>query len=214
MGKFIDISGQRYGKLVAIMPTEERTKGGGVLWLFKCDCGNEKTIPANSVRTGLVQSCGCLLRKHGMAGARLFNIWVDMRQRCTNPNSTHFQSWGGKGVSVCDEWNSDFRAFRDWALNNGYNDSLSLDRRDVEGNYEPCNCRWATSIEQARNTTANRKISIDGDTRLLCEWLEISPVTAATYYRRKRLGLNDKDALFKQPKKGVALSGKEHFARR
>lgn len=205
MGKFVDITGQKYGKLLAIKPVEERTKGGGIKWLFRCDCGNEKVIPSNSVRTGLVKSCGCLVTTHGMTGTRLFNIWVDMRQRCYNKNYPDFHLWGGKGVIVCTEWLVDFKAFYSWAIANGYKDNLTLDRIDGCGDYEPSNCRWATYKEQARNVSHNRRITIDGEARLLCEWLEIAPITASTYYKRKKQGLTDKEALFTPPHKGVVL---------
>lgn len=196
MGVFVDITGERYGKLVAICATTERTKNGGVIWLFKCDCGKSKCIPANSVKSGLVKSCGCITKTHGMTGTRLFNIWVDMRQRCSNPNYPQFYLWGGKGVKVCQEWENDFQAFYNWAISNGYDDTLSIERKDGCGDYEPSNCKWATPKEQSRNTTGNRKITIDGETKLLCEWIEISPITTSTYYKRIKRGMTDKEALF------------------
>lgn len=196
MGKFVDITGEKYGRLVAIRSTENRTKSGGVVWLFKCECGKYKQISANSVRSGLVRSCGCIVIKHKMAGTRLYNIWTDMKQRCYNSNYYEFHLWGGRGIIVCEEWRNDFQAFYDWAMNNGYSDDLSLDRIDSTGNYEPSNCRWASAKEQARNTSHNRKIIIDGVAKLLCEWLEISPITASTYHKRIKRGMTDKEALF------------------
>lgn len=196
MGKFIDITGERYGKLVAVNPTDKRTKSGGVIWVFKCDCGNTKISPANSVKSGLIKSCGCLCHTHGMTGTRLFNIWVDMRQRCYNKNYPQFYLWGGKGVKVCDEWLQDFMTFYNWAIENGYANNLSIERKDSNGNYEPSNCKWATPKEQARNISTNRMVTIDGETKGLSEWLDTSPITISTFYKRKNKGMTDKEALF------------------
>jgi hypothetical protein len=138
---------------------------------------------------------------HRLTGTRLFHIWVDMRQRCYNQNYPGFHRWGGKGVEVCEEWKNDFLCFHDWALANGYNDALTIDRIDGNGNYTPKNCRWATYKEQARNLTSNHIITIDGESRLLCDWLELSPITASTYHKRKKRGWSDKEALFEPPYK-------------
>lgn len=196
MGNKLNIAGQRYGRLVAISPTKEKTKNGGYKWLFKCDCGNKKIIPANSVRTGLIKSCGCLAKPHGCTNTRLFHIWVDMRQRCTNTNHPQYYLWGGKGIKVCEEW-QEFTNFKEWAEENGYNNNLSIDRIDGSKGYYPQNCRWATAKEQSRNTSANRIITIDGVTKPLCDWIEISPITLSTFYKRKKKGMTDREALMK-----------------
>ena len=141
------------------------------------------------------------MAKHGLKKTRLYNIWVDMKQRCYNKNYPSFHLWGGKGVEVCEEWRSDFLSFYGWALANGYNDKLRIERIDGNGNYSPENCRWATYKEQARNLTSNHIISINGEIRLLCDWLELSPVTASTYHKRKKRGWSDKEALFEPPYK-------------
>lgn len=186
MGAKINIAGQRYGKLVAICPTNKRSKDGGIIWSFRCDCGKVKDIPSNPVRTGLVKSCGCLHAPHRGTGTRLFDIWVDMRQRCNNSNNPDFYRYGGRGITVCKEWNESFISFRDWAMGNGYSSKLSIDRKNVNGNYEPSNCRWATPVQQARNTRRNRIVSINGISKLLCEWCLIYGISEESVYRRKR----------------------------
>ena len=154
-----------------------------------------------------------IVKSHGLTGTRLHNIWVDMRQRCCNPNYPSFRLWGGKGVKVCDQWLSSFTSFHEWAINNGYADHLTIERINGCGNYEPTNCRWATYKEQARNVARNHAITIDGESRLLCEWLEVSPITASTYHKRKLRGWSDREALFSPPyKREVVLSGEKYIA--
>ena len=195
MGKKVDVTGQRYGKLIAICPTEDRTKSGGIVWLFKCDCGNKKKVSLNSVRSGLVKSCGCLATPHHLTGTRLFNIWVDMKQRCYNSKYPQYRLWGGRGIVVCDEW-FDFKEFNRWALSNGYTSTLTLDRIDVNGNYCPQNCRWATYEEQARNTRRNKYIEINGNKKLVKDWCEEYDISPASVYRRIReLGMTYEQAI-------------------
>lgn len=195
----IDITGERYGNLVAVCRTQNKTKGGGYKWLFRCDCGNEKEIPSNSVRSGLVKSCGCMVRKHGDTDghkkSRLYVIWVNMHQRCKNKNNPEFKYWGGKGITVCEEW-QEYAAFKKWAIENGYKNDLSIDRIDGNKGYTPDNCRWATALQQNRNQSSNHFITLDGKTKTLSEWIEISPITVSTYHKRKRKGMTDRDALF------------------
>lgn len=185
MGKKVDATGQQYGRLTAISPTQKRTKGGGVVWLFACSCGKQKEAPLNSARSGLIKSCGCLSKPHGMKRTRIYNIWVDMRQRCTNPKYTEFHLYGGRGITVCREWD-DFLTFYKWAKESGYSDTLSIDRIDVNGNYCPGNCRWATPKEQALNTRRTVKVSIGDETKLLGEWCKIYNIAPCTVYRRMR----------------------------
>lgn len=197
----IDITGDKYGKLTAIKPSTRKTKGGGYYWLFRCDCGKEKEIPSNSVRSGLIKSCGCLVKPHGETKTRLHRIWVNMRMRCIHGG----QYWGLKGISVCKEW-EDYLTFKKWAMENGYSDNLTIDRIDGNGNYEPGNCRWATYKEQANNLKTNRKITINGETHNVKEWCELLQiVTASTVYRRVRCGWGYEEAITtpNQRKKGV-----------
>lgn len=205
IAKPIDITGERYGRLTAIKRLDKKYHGT-YYWLFKCDCGNYKESPANRVRSGLVKSCGCLQKPHGDTGNRLFNIWVDMRQRCKNDGKPEHDNYGNRGITVCDEWN-DYLTFKSWALDNGYTDELTLDRVDVNGNYEPSNCRWATYKQQANNKRDNRYVEIDGVTHTLSEWLTIlDNVTSCTVHRRIRAGWDIKKALTTPPQKCFPLN--------
>lgn len=210
MSAFKDITNLKYGKLTAIKPTEKRSSNGNVCWIFKCDCGKTKIADANSVKNGLIKSCGCLFKTHGMTKTRLYKIWINMKQRCNNPNSTKYKCWGGKGVKVCNEW-LDFNNFKKWAYENNYNDSLTIDRIDVNGDYAPENCRWATYKEQANNKTDNHFLTMNNETHTIAEWIEIlNIVSSATVYRRIReYGWTYEKALLTPPKKGTRKYKKE-----
>jgi hypothetical protein len=199
MGQKIDLTNQRYGRLVALNPTDKRSASGSIYWLFQCDCGKQKVIDSNQVRMGLVKSCGCLHAPHHGSKTRLFTIWVDMRQRCRPiiNNSTKYH--GAKGIKVCPEWN-DYPTFEKWALENGYKDNLSIDRIDYDGDYEPSNCRWATNKQQNNNKSNNHRVTINGETHNITEWVDkLQIVSSATVFRRVRAGWNIEDALLTPP---------------
>lgn len=145
--------------------------------------------------------------KHGESGTRLYNIWKDMRRRCNNPNRKDFHNYGGKGTIVCDEWQESYVIFRDWAKNNGYEEDLSIDRIDSNGNYEPTNCRWITMAEQAKNTKQNIFIEINGETKILSDWCKQLGFNARTVMWRYETGIRGKE-LF-APKK-TTMEGKYH----
>lgn len=165
MSKLVDLTGQRFGRLVVKALADKGRKNVSAKWECICDCGNTLIVSASSLRTGNTRSCGCLHRdanqsghntRHGDCYTRLYTIWRSMRQRCGNPKNMDYKSYGGRGILVCDEW-KDYTAFKRWALSNGYADNLSIDRINVDGNYEPGNCRWADAKTQANNRRPRRK---------------------------------------------------------
>ena len=167
--KLDNMIGRRFGRLVVVRRSE-RTNCGGTVWECICDCGNAKHIYANHLKSGATQSCGCLNRErtvqskqtHGDAKTRLYRIWAGIKTRCYTPSNTSYARYGGRGIAMCDEWRDSFEAFRDWAMATGYDPNAkrgdcTIDRVNVNGNYEPSNCRWASVAEQNRNQRPRRK---------------------------------------------------------
>lgn len=135
--------------------------------------------------------------KHGMARTRLYRAWTNMRNRCNRPAEREYKNYGGRGIKVCDEWQNNFEPFMEWALSNGYDDTLTIDRIDVDGNYEPSNCRWITRKEQNNNMTSNVRLTHNGITRNLKEWSMITGISYPTLQGRIRRGWKTEDILFK-----------------
>lgn len=176
----VDITGQRFGRLVALYPTDKR-RSGKILWKCVCDCGMTTLATPNALKSGNTSSCGCLYKetrrgklKHGMTGKRIHRIWKGMYNRCFNSNTYDFKYYGGRGITVCDEWRGDdgFQNFYEWAMANGYRDELTIDRIDVNGNYSPNNCRWITQYEQTRNRRNTINITALGKTMCLKDWID------------------------------------------
>lgn len=193
--KIIDITGLRYGRLVVLELYGRHVSPNGTkktTWLCKCDCGKEIVVTSNDLRSGHTRSCGCLKvdtnhevpTTHGKHNTRLYNIWANIKQRCNNPNATGYSTYGGRGISMCDEWSNSFEAFYEWAMANGYRDDLSIDRIDCNGNYEPENCRWATQKQQCNNLRKNRRLEYNGEVHTVSEWAEIVGIKPRTLHCR------------------------------
>lgn len=186
--KRIDLTGMRFGTLTVISEVLKRNKHGQILYNVKCDCGKEKQTLGASMKRGLTRSCNTchlLTGSHGMHKSREFKIWSSMKSRCSNPNEPNYKRYGGRGIKVCDDWLESFvKFYRDMGNSNG----LTLDRIDVNGNYEPSNCRWATCKIQSRNKTNNIFYTYNGETLCVSEWLERISMASSTFCNRIKRG--------------------------
>ena len=196
LNRYEDITGKRVGRLI-VSKKAGRTKRG-VSWLCKCDCGNEKVVCGADLRSGKTKSCGCLsdeARKmpkkvtHGLSRTRIYREYRSMFSRC-KPNYHNSNVYYEKGITVCDEWtgNGGFENFYEWAMNNGYSDELSLDRINVNGNYEPSNCRWITMKEQQSNRSDNVFVEYMGETKTLKQWCNELGLSYGMVKARRRNG--------------------------
>lgn len=183
MGRFIDLTGQRFGRLTVVKRVDDCVRSNGkkrVQWLCKCSCkeGNEVIVCGDHLKNGHTKSCGCYQKEmaklhsttHGFSNSRLESIFFGMKNRCYNKNSPRYKDYGMKGIRICNRWLSNREEFFLWALDNGYNDTLSIDRVDNDGDYCPENCRWVTSKTQANNTSRNRYVTYNGKTMTISQW--------------------------------------------
>lgn len=199
-----DLIGQKFGRLTVLKRVEDIINSKNkhhTQWLCQCDCGNFIEVRGSNLINGSTKSCGCYFKethsKHKLSSSRLFCIYDHVKQRCCNTSNDNYKNYGGRGITICDEWldkDNGFMSFYSWAMQNGYQDSLSIDRIDVNGNYEPDNCRWATAKEQANNTRKNRKIVYNGviysSMKIFSEKYNIK-YSALQYYVKKGLKIDD-----------------------
>lgn len=184
-----DLTGQVFGRLTALWRVPDSHP---IKWHCKCECGNEIDVITDSLKTGNTKSCGCLqkelaanrLRKHGLGNTRINRIWDCMKTRCYDPNSASYENYGGRGITICDEWRGDFMSFYNWSMTHGYADDLSIDRIDPNKGYYPENCRWATRETQSNNTRRNIVIDYNGEKHTMTQWARILNIPPTTLKAR------------------------------
>jgi hypothetical protein len=206
----IDLAGIRYGRLIVL--DYSNTTKGVAYWRCRCDCGKETLVRGAYLRTGNTTSCGCWQKEFRLVNrrkyppetkGRLRSIWHAMLSRCEQPTHKHYPYYGGRGIAVYEEWRNDYLAFWQWAVSNGYDNNLELDRRDNNQGYTPDNCRWATRKQQNRNSRHNVSVTAFGERKLLIEWTEDPRCVVVYGILRKRIsnGWNPERALTLSSKK-------------
>lgn len=195
----IDLTGMKFWKLIAIVRTGTATNGNWKCptWLCLCECGNMKTIKAPNLRSGVTQSCGCIKRRHGMYGTPEYAAWNSMMRRCLNTKNRNYKDYGGRGITVCEEWKDFTVFFRD--MGKRPSPKHSLDRINNEGNYEPSNCRWATTKQQARNKRNSRVLFVQGESATVPDWAERTGLGRSTLKERLRRGWSAEAAVTTPP---------------
>lgn len=191
-----DLTGISFGRLTVLSLYEQYPKQR---WLCRCECGNERVVyRSNLLAKNIMISCGCYIREisttHGLSRHPLFRIWADMRKRCFNENCKAFKNYGGRGITICDQW-SDFKQFYDWSLSNGYEENLTIDRIENDRNYSPDNCRWVSRLVQQNNTRRNVFIEIEGETKSISAWARTCGLGEATIRYRFHSGITGRNLL-------------------
>ena len=203
MSNKIDLTGKRFGRLTVVCEAGRKHKE--VAWKCICDCGKTIIASGYNLRIGKTKSCGCYMvdqtkkanTKHGMFGKPIYRTYFNMKNRCYNPNYCLYKDYGGRGISVCDEWigENGFSHFYEWAKENGYRPDLSLDRINCNRNYSPQNCRWVNMVAQQNNRRNNHTITANGETHTMAEWARITKIPYCTIQRRIRSGWKESDAV-------------------
>lgn len=198
MGRFKDLTGLRFGRILVVKRVENL--GKKVAYQCKCDCETIKVVRATDLGRR-INSCGCLQKevasksnsKHRKSGTRLYSIYKNMKSRCHNPNYKNYKFWGGKGITICNEWLDDFENFYEWSIKNGYKENLTLDRIDNDKDYTPDNCRWVPYSIQSANRDNTIKIKIDNEEKVLSEWARIYGFKPRTLHQRYASGDRGKE---------------------
>lgn len=192
------LENKKFGKLLVIKKAG-LNKHGNVIWLCKCDCGKNCKTTSHNLLSGNTKSCGCLAFnyfhnhdgkniKHNKSNTRLYHIWRDMKLRCYNEKQVGYKNYGARGIKVCNDWKNDFKAFYAWAINNGYNETLSIDRINNDGDYEPSNCRWNTCVHQSNHKRNNIFLTYAGKTQTIAQWSNTTGLLYSTIYGRFKRG--------------------------
>ena len=202
MGKIIDLTNQRFGRLIVTEYIGRINKHS--IYKCKCDCGGETTTTSNNLRRNHTLSCGCYNKEqfkaasitHNLSKHPLYTSWVGMRNRCYFKKHNRYKHYGAKGINVCEEWKNTFIDFYNWAISNGWNKGLSIDRIDNNKDYCPSNCKFSTTKEQNRNRTSNVTLTIDGVSKIIIEWAETVNISPTIIRDRIKRGWSIKESVF------------------
>lgn len=193
-----DLIGRKFGRLTVLERYPEK-KRGYIQWVCKCQCGNIIVVRSDLLKSGNTRSCGCLSKEihsmrcrelglaratHKKSNTRLYKIYANMKDRCYNKNNHAYKDYGLRGITICKEWLESFNVFYEWAINNGYEDNLTIDRKDNNLGYSPNNCRWITKTEQCFNTRHNKFITYNNKTQTLKEWTDELGLSYSKIWKR------------------------------
>lgn len=202
MPEYIDKTGKTFGRWTVLYRLPNRIDRSGnphTMFRCKCECGTEKDVQASSLYSGRSTSCGCVHKEkaqqtaadnfstHKHSKERLYRIWNGMKRRCFAKGRSNYDDYGGRGITICAEW-LDYATFRAWAVDNGYDDTKTIDRIDNDGNYEPSNCRWTTRTVQANNRRSSKLVTHNDETKTLAEWARFYDVDYKKLYWRLEYG--------------------------
>lgn len=212
MANFIDLTGQKFGRLLVLERVENYIQPNGTIkarWKCLCECGKHCVVCSRELRYGKTKSCGCFKLEifktskmtHGKTYTRLYGVWKELKKRCYNPSDKYYKDYGGRGITVCQEWKNNFQAFYDWAMANGYDENApkwlcTIERINTNGNYEPNNCKFATIKEQANNRRSNHLLTYNEKTYTLTEWSEITGIKRKTIEYRLKSNWSIEKALY------------------
>lgn len=200
----IDLTGKIFGKLTVV--SEAKSKSGHLAWLCACDCGklNKKPISGYALKRGIRSHCGCegLSRlsnlTHGKSSTKLYKVWSSMKSRCSNQTDKYFCNYGGRGISVCSEWQT-FEPFYEWSITSGYTEGLTIERKNNDGNYSPENCTWIEKSKQSSNTRKCVTMSCGGKTMNMKDWSVEIGVPYGLLQGRKQRGWSDEKTITTPP---------------
>ena len=195
-GKFENLSGQKFGKWNVL--DEHKSDGRTTFWLCECECGTQRFVRSHTLKNGTSKSCGCIQATHRDSRSRLYGVWSAMKRRCYNANDAEYHRYGGRGITVCEEWRKSYESFKEWAISNGYDDNApygeyTIDRIDFAGNYWPENCRFANMKEQSRNRSSNHHVVYQGKDYLLSDLAELLGIKQTTLAERLKAGWSDEE---------------------
>ena len=214
---FKDLVGQKFGRLTVLSKTTRKGESSRK-WLCQCDCGNMVEIRGDCLKDGNTQSGGCLrlerLREklviHGKSKDPLYDVWIAMRQRCSNENDSNYPNYGGRGIAVCLEWDAEFTSFATWADSSGYKKGACLDRIDNSKDYTPDNCRWTNHKQNNRNKRDNHLLTFNGKTQCVADWADEIGISHHNISNRiNNYGWSIEDALTLPVERGKALKDRK-----
>lgn len=205
--KKLDLTNKKFNKLTVL--EYSHNLGQKVMWKCRCECGNITFVSTTNLTCNRTKSCGCYkleefskrFTKHNQRHTKLYEIWKGIKGRCLNPKHISFHNYGGRGITICDEWKKDFVSFYNWSMQNGYDENLSIDRINNNGNYEPSNCRWVDRKVQANNTRSNHFFTYNNKTKTITQWCEFFNISKGTFYSRLKRGWSIEKALTTPTKK-------------